>query len=167
MDAHPGHHRQVTAGGLSHHKQVVGINAKKAWSALAYPGAGLEHVFDDRWQLHLRRQAVVDRHDDVTDVQQRSQERAGPGRHRPAAHHQRAAVNEDDHGPHRLVGRPMHVRLQPVRQRIEGLESKSPHGWTFGKRDQRQGDGRKEMRAPPPTQAREAKQAEHHHTAER
>ena len=111
LDAEPGHQCQVTAGGLPHYKKFVGIDAKKFRSAFAHPIAGIAHVVNDRRQFDLRRQSVINGNDDVSGVEQRLQQGAGFRCHLPISHHQRAAVDENDHRSDRVTGQPMHIRL--------------------------------------------------------
>jgi len=91
-----------------------------------------------RRQLHGRCQAIVNGNHHITRIKHCFKQRTGPGSHFPVAHHERAAVNENDYWPDGIAGRTMHVGLQVVGLRSEGFIGVCFKGRFIGRTRQRQ-----------------------------
>ncbi len=65
----PLHQGQVTAGRAAEHGDPIGADAPKTFGPSGTnPGEGVAHVVEDRRQLRLGSQPVVDRHDHVSRI---------------------------------------------------------------------------------------------------
>ena len=80
------------------------------------PAKGVFQVFDDRRQRRLRRQAVVDRHEDIAGAEHHVLDSSRDCR--PMAVNQRPSVDPDRHGPLGAVVRTQNIELDSELPRL-------------------------------------------------